>query len=278
MLSFYIGEGILLKMALSPLFMISKRATLICAMDSISLKTVPPNHSDYGMVMVVLRINSLSLSCFRCSSSAIENIQSLDLSIIDSILSTTTDRELVYVSADSHGPTTFIRFDFLDNFESYHNRSMGYNAPFTLGNPYNYLGDYESEYEYDVVLGIPSHEFRRILRHIREFACLIVDVFVTDASTLTFSSGPEDLVLTIEDDGCIVWGIEWYRTARLRMTLFNMDSFMEASEHSTFVWMFHCPSWSDFPECPVMLNCPIGHLGNIKYYFDERHDRRFPEC
>ncbi|XP_028117222.1 uncharacterized protein LOC114314891 isoform X2 [Camellia sinensis] len=52
-------------------------------------------------------------------------------------------------------------------------RPLLFDEPRTPGNPYNYLDINESEYEYQVILGIPSKEFRQILR-----------------------SGSEDLILT----------------------------------------------------------------------------------
>ncbi|CAL5331566.1 unnamed protein product [Camellia sinensis] len=253
MLVFHLIHAILLKKAVSPLLQISTRATAICSEDGISLKISPPSVS--GMVMVLLQINSSSFHRFRCNSNC---IQSLDLSFLNSLLSTTNDQESLIVSANYSHDTTHL-FQLLQQYSSQcsvrnhiiigASRTTHLSLLVTLTTIWASMNQNMNMKSY-----WGSHEFRRILRHIREFACLI------------------------EDDGCIVWGIEWYRTARLRMTLFNMDSFMEASEHSTFVWMFHCPSWSDIPECPVMLNCPIGHLGNIKYYFDEKHHRRFPEC
>ncbi|XP_028081220.1 uncharacterized protein LOC114282678 isoform X2 [Camellia sinensis] len=52
-------------------------------------------------------------------------------------------------------------------------RPLLFDEPRTPGNPYNYLDINESEYEYQVILGIPSKEFRQILRYIREFATLV---------------------------------------------------------------------------------------------------------
>ncbi|XP_028081219.1 uncharacterized protein LOC114282678 isoform X1 [Camellia sinensis] len=75
-------------------------------------------------------------------------------------------------------------------------RPLLFDEPRTPGNPYNYLDINESEYEYQVILGIPSKEFRQILRYIREFATLVVDVIVTDAEVLPFRSGSEDLIFT----------------------------------------------------------------------------------
>ncbi|KAL7203456.1 hypothetical protein ACSBR2_016690 [Camellia fascicularis] len=75
-------------------------------------------------------------------------------------------------------------------------RPLLFDEPRTPSNPYNYLDINESEYEYQVILGIPSKEFRQILRYIREFATLVVNVIVTDAEVLPFRSGSEDLILT----------------------------------------------------------------------------------
>ncbi|KAI8024693.1 Proliferating cell nuclear antigen [Camellia lanceoleosa] len=268
MLVFHLIQAILLKKAVSPLLQISTRATAICSEDGISLKISPPSVS--GMVMVLLQINSSNFHRFRCNSNCIE---SLDLSFLNSLLSTTNDLESLIVSANYSHDTTLIYFNFFTNthhnaqFESDQTRLLLYYEPRTPGNPYNYLGIHESEYEYQVILGIPSKEFRQILRYIREFATLIVDVIVTNAEVLTFRSGSEDLILT-KEAGCIVWGVDSSNQVSFRMTLFNINSFIEASENSAFVWMFQSP---DFPG---MLNCPVGHLGNIKYYFDKRYDLR----
>ncbi|CAL5382983.1 unnamed protein product [Camellia sinensis] len=62
-------------------------------------------------------------------------------------------------------------------------RPLLFDEPRTAGNPYNYLDINESEYEYQVILGIPSKEFRQILRYIREFATLV-------------------------EAGCFVWGVD----------------------------------------------------------------------
>ncbi|KAL7233286.1 hypothetical protein ACSBR1_017004 [Camellia fascicularis] len=103
-------------------------------------------------------------------------------------------------------------------------RPLLFDEPRTPSNPYNYLDINESEYEYQVILGIPSKEFRQILRYIREFATLVVNVIVTDAEVLPFRSGSEDLILTKDlrksskfslsstlyciAAGCIVWGVD----------------------------------------------------------------------
>ncbi|CAL5382974.1 unnamed protein product [Camellia sinensis] len=231
MLVFHLIQAILLKKAVSPLLQISMRA-----IDSSSL---------------------WHLHRFRCNYNCIE---SLDLSFLSSLLSTTNDLESLIVSANYSHDTTLIYFNFFNNthhnaqFVSDQRRPLLFDEPRTPGNPYNYLDINESEYEYQVILGIPSKEFRQILRCIREFATLVVDVIVTDAEVLPFRSGSEDLILTKDlrksskfslsstlyciAAGCIVWGVDSSNQVSFRMTLFNMDSFIEASGHSAFVWMF----------------------------------------
>ncbi|CAL5381883.1 unnamed protein product [Camellia sinensis] len=203
---------------------------------------------------------------FRCNYNCIE---SLNLSFLSSLLSTTNDLESLIVSANYSHDTTLIYFNFFNNthhnaqFVSDQRRLLLFDEPRTPGNPYNYLDINESEYECQVILGIPLKEFRQILRYIREFATLVVDVTVTDAEVLPFRSGSEDLILTKDlrksskfslsstlyciavfgmtldymSAGCIVWGVDSSNQVSFRMTLVNMDSFIEASGHSAFVWM-----------------------------------------
>ncbi|XP_028097528.1 uncharacterized protein LOC114297322 [Camellia sinensis] len=163
-------------------------------------------------VLEELEEGSLYLESMNC-------IESLDLSFLSSLLSTTNDLESLIVSANYSHDTSLIYFNFFNNthhnaqFVSDQRRPLLFDEPRTPGNPYNYLDINESEYEYQVILGIPSKEFRQILRYIREFATLVVDVIVTDAEVLPFRSGSEDLILTKDlrkssKAGCFVWGVD----------------------------------------------------------------------
>ncbi|CAL5382906.1 unnamed protein product [Camellia sinensis] len=266
MLLLHLVQAILLKNAVSPLTKISAIARAICTADGISLQISPS--SAFGMVMAVLRINSSCFEDFRCDAS-VEGVDSLDLSVLNSILFVTNDRDSIIVTAYFDDDKTLIFFNFLDNTgfkldcvpAALGIRTIEYKVPHPASTP-DILGIKEPEYEYEVIVGIPSEEFRRVLRHLRLYEEYTVDVSVTDGRVVTFSSGSEHLDLT-KENGCIFWGTEENDWVHFRIFLHGMNSFIEASENSALVWMFKSP------DSPAMLNCPIGPLGNIKYYFSQ---------
>ncbi|KAI8027791.1 Hydroxyethylthiazole kinase [Camellia lanceoleosa] len=175
---------------------------------------------------------------FRCNYNCIE---SLDLSFLSSLLPTTNDLESLIVSANYSHDTTLIYFNFFNN--THHNaQCLIKGGLFCLTN-----------------LAL------LILRYIREFATLVVDVIVTDAEVLPFRSGSEDLILTKD--------LRKSSKFSLSSTLYCLAVFgMTLDYMSGRVYCVGVDSSNQSPDFPGMLNCPVGHLGNIKYYFDKRYD------
>ncbi|XP_028096835.1 uncharacterized protein LOC114296709 [Camellia sinensis] len=113
--------------------------------------------------------------------------------------------------------------------------------------PANYLAFSESECEYGVVVGMPSEEFRRIMRHLRDSGSYKINVTRAEVETLT--AGPD------KNGDCIIWGVE---TSLIicELNLICMDEYIEASELTTgLIWIFKSSYWPD------MLNFPMGSPG-----------------
>ncbi|KAL6981913.1 hypothetical protein U1Q18_023531, partial [Sarracenia purpurea var. burkii] len=63
---------------------------------------------------------------------------------------------------------------------------------------------------------------------------------------------------------CIIGGAKEDHGDHLGISLHNVNSFLESSELSATVWMLKSR------DLPDMLNCPVGPLGNISFYFIHR--------
>ncbi|CAL5381815.1 unnamed protein product [Camellia sinensis] len=110
--------------------------------------------------------------------------------------------------------------------------------------PANYLAFSESECEYGVVVGMPSEEFRRIMRHLRDSGSYKINVTRAEVETLT--AGPD------KNGDCIIWGVETSLVI-CELNLICMDEYIEASELTTgLIWIFKSSYWPD------MLNFPMG--------------------
>ncbi|KAL6981924.1 hypothetical protein U1Q18_023542 [Sarracenia purpurea var. burkii] len=120
----------------------------------------------------------------------------------------------------------------------------------------------DSKCEYDkVVVGIPSEQFRRILRHFEDspFVCAVV----TEAA-VTFYSEPEDIVLKAEDGGCIIGDImDDLGRVMILIFLVHPQSYIEASTLCDSVWIFHS---SETRLSPNLVNFPVRGVGNLKFY------------
>ncbi|CAL5397867.1 unnamed protein product [Camellia sinensis] len=229
MLEFKLVQGNLLKKVVSPLVHIATRATVIATPESISLQTSSPNL----MVIAVARINSYRFDRFYTGQSCSVGIE---LNALDAILSTTDDAESITV-----------RSLFLENLVSFTFRigihQTRTEEAYVVQIPNNHVNIDESEYNYDVAVGIPSEEFRHILLYFRSFRGGAVFVSVTD-SQVRFRNGD-----------CIIGGVgEGDGECRLRLNLYTMNSIFEASQHSPTAWLFGSQ------DAPDMLNCPVEQL------------------
>ncbi|CAL5340063.1 unnamed protein product [Camellia sinensis] len=247
MLEFKLVQGNLLKKVVSPLVHIATRATVIATPESISLQTSSPNL----MVIAVARINSYRFDRFYTGQSCSVGIE---LNALDAILSTTDDDESITV-----------RSLFLENLVSFTFRigihQTRTEEAYVVQIPNNHVNIDESEYNYDVAVGIPSEEFRHILLYFRSFRGGAVFVSVTD-SQVRFRSVGREIILIKENGDCIIGGVEESDgECRLRLNLYTMNSIFEASQHSPTAWLFGSQ------DAPDMLNCPVEQLGNIFYYF-----------
>ncbi|KAI8532554.1 hypothetical protein RHMOL_Rhmol11G0222700 [Rhododendron molle] len=230
-----------LKKALSPLLKVSTTfATAICKPDGISLQAFPGEQNDeFPLLSAVLRIDPASVDYFRCSPSITANFE---LGVLDFILSFAPDEGNINVTANYVDDE--VNFASGDSGEDF----FGTRYLSCVSNEHPREID-DSVFEYAVVVGIASEDFRRVIWHFRDLSPF-VEAFVTDED-VTFRFGPEEIVLKPEDGNCVIGGINGYHRVQVRLSLHNPDSLLEALELSTSVWMLKPRDWPDLLSCPV---------------------------
>ncbi|CAB4300330.1 unnamed protein product [Prunus armeniaca] len=116
------------------------------------------------------------------------------------------------------------------------------------------------QYEYQVIVGIPSMLFRTSIVELHQFG---VTVFaeVTDTQ-VTFSVGNERVVLSKELEQCIIGGAVSEDPVSLVFSLWHVQAMVHASAVSDRVWLL-----GQSNGLHVMLNCPVGENGNRMFYF-----------
>ncbi|KAF7126528.1 hypothetical protein RHSIM_Rhsim11G0146100 [Rhododendron simsii] len=252
------GENgrVALKKALSPLLKVSPAScTAICKPGGISLQAFPVEQNDvFPLLSVVLRIHPAFVDHFCCTQSITADF---DLDFLDFILSFAPDE----------GNINIVAADYVDEEVNFASGASGgdFFRTLYLSNVRNehFLEIDDSVFEYAVVVGIASEDFRRIIWHFRDLSPF-VEAIVTDED-VTFIFGPEEIVLRTEDGNCVIGGINGYNRVTIRLSLLNPDSLLEASELSASVWMLKSR------DRPDMLSCPVQQIGNVVFYFKNEH-------
>ncbi|XP_057498398.1 uncharacterized protein LOC130782940 [Actinidia eriantha] len=260
----------LLMKLLSPIMRIDNRAAVTWTHDHFTVQ------AWYLHIMGSLRLKS---SCFLNHTCDKPTRRWIDLRHLSNQLSAHADDEsltLSFLITSTFNEQTSIYFLFK------HHGNFSFTSatlrPVARQNVYNVD---ESEFEYEVVVGIPSEEFRRIIRRFdKSMESCDVEAYVTDGQVI-FRAGPkfEDIILTTQGGGCVIWGT-YYRVILPICMLCCAESFIEASEYCTMVWLLHSEG-----DSPNMVNIPIGEIGNFMFFPDnwcgaeETHDwKKFWVC
>ncbi|XP_024160937.1 proliferating cell nuclear antigen [Rosa chinensis] len=117
----------------------------------------------------------------------------------------------------------------------------------------------ELDYEYRAIIGIPSEEFRHLIIHLHYFGNS-VSVHATDTE-VQFSAVNEEVVYRTELGECIIGGVQHEHPVSLIFSLHFLSVILNACLLSNIVWLLQ----SD--DLPPMLNCPVGSIGNLMFYF-----------
>ncbi|XP_028960730.2 proliferating cell nuclear antigen-like [Malus domestica] len=117
----------------------------------------------------------------------------------------------------------------------------------------------EFHYEYDVVVGIPSGIFGSLIMNLSRFG-MTVSALVTETQ-VTFTVGNVKIVLRKELEECIIGGVVGENPVSLVFHIHYSNTMLRSSFLSKRVWLLGQSNGSS-----VMLNCPVGSLGNLMFY------------
>ncbi|KAM2280381.1 hypothetical protein ACFX1S_041109 [Malus domestica] len=117
----------------------------------------------------------------------------------------------------------------------------------------------EFHYEYDVVVGIPSGIFGSLIMNLSRFG-MTVSALVTETQ-VTFTVGNVKIVLRKELEECIIGGAVGENPVSLVFHIHYSNTMLRSSFLSKRVWVLGQSNGSS-----VMLNCPVGTLGNLMFY------------
>ncbi|KAL6981922.1 hypothetical protein U1Q18_023540 [Sarracenia purpurea var. burkii] len=141
---------------ISPLAVTDTEGTVMCTGEGITMQ------SSSFAVTIMLQISSSSFDVFWCAESGMTKV---NLIILDQIFKSTGNQESITIAVDRGGALIHLLFA--------HHRTYEYRYILLRGNP---ITEYErceifddSDCFYDeVVVAIPSEQFRRILRHFED--------------------------------------------------------------------------------------------------------------
>ncbi|KAG5564948.1 hypothetical protein RHGRI_000975 [Rhododendron griersonianum] len=230
MLEFNLVQGNRLRNAVGPLQHIRGEATVFCNSETL-----------YLQAKAIAGVGVLALG---------------------SILETTDDKDSIAVLADCR--SNVIDFTFED-VETHETRSTSADI---VGIPGDHVDFDDSSYEYEVVVGVPSAEFRRIFASLKNSGPGAI-VYVT-ASRVRFYAVGQEIVLTKEHGECIIGGVkeEDEQITLLGSLHHKINPILEASELCGTVWFLQLARRTNSPlPPPTMINCPIGLMANLNFYF-----------
>ncbi|XP_057498785.1 uncharacterized protein LOC130783241 [Actinidia eriantha] len=244
-------EGRILRKLVWPLALIQFHGAAIWGRDYFTVQV------SSGELMGTLRLNS---SCFDQYICYEPTRTWLNLEDLNDIISFIVDDECLIVSAATswNDQVTYVHFVF---------EILGtvrFTTKTLRGGPIpNHHRDMnESEFAYEVVVGIPSEKFRRIIRHFYQPGLPFVEAFVID-DEVTFRIGShEDIVLTTAGGDCVIGGTYDFYRVIIRIYLLDCpDSYIAASENCNTVWLLQSEG-----DSPDMVYFPLGELGNFMFY------------
>ncbi|KAF7154243.1 hypothetical protein RHSIM_Rhsim01G0113500 [Rhododendron simsii] len=255
MLEFKLVQGSRLRNAVGPLRHIRGEATVFCNSETLYLQA-----SDIDRTIVaLLRFRSGFFNRYVVNRKAMAGVEVLALGII---LETTDDKDSIAVRANCH--SNVIDFTFED-VETHKTRNMSTDI---IGIPRDHIEFDDSSYEYEVVVGVPSTEFRRIFASLRNSGPGAF-VYVT-ASRVRFYTVGQEIVLTKEHGECIIGGVKEEDEQKTLLGILHrkIKPILEASELCGTVWFLQSArrTNSPFPP-PTMINCPIGLMANLNFHF-----------
>ncbi|XP_057498554.1 uncharacterized protein LOC130783051 [Actinidia eriantha] len=248
------SEGRLLRRLVSPIAQIQTHGVAIWRHDYFTVQAC------FGWyLMGALRLKSSFFDRYTYTQPTRTWVDLEDLN--DTISSVADDQSLIiFALTMAHDQQTYLCFMFVPRGDVMPTRETLRGGPI----PYHRHPDVdESEFEYEVIAGITSEEFRRIIKQFGERGADYVDAYISD-DDVTFRGGPnyQAIVLTTESGACVVGGTYDFCMVTIRIYLFDrMVSFIEASEHCTTVWLLQ--SGGDSPDT---VNFPLGELGNFMFY------------
>ncbi|XP_057462690.1 proliferating cell nuclear antigen large form-like [Actinidia eriantha] len=246
------NKGGLLRKLVSPLVQIQLSGAVICRLDYLTVQV------SAGFLTGALRLKSSTFNCFICNGTTKAWVGLDDLN--RAFLYVTDYESIALRISDDPGPGDVLTFVYKHRFYSRDATSIRLRFRPV---PEHHPDINESEFEYEVVVGIPSEEFCRIFRHFSESEEPMVEAFVTDEE-VTFRGGDSDVVLTPESGDCVIGGMDEY-SMRVNIRIFllgRLDSIIEASQYCSWVWFLK----SRADHSPDMINCPLGALGNFLFY------------
>ncbi|CAK9180060.1 unnamed protein product [Ilex paraguariensis] len=254
----------LLRRAVSPLVHLGVKAVFNCSVDCFWLQT----SDEKGWDVTAIQIGSSCFHGFSCDSYYC--LVGVNLNELNTVLSTIGDEDSLTITYNTEQHSNFICLTFEDTTGSgFDERSYMEMMMFDI--PLNQVIVDITEYEFEVVVGIPSWKFRNSLRLLSNYAQsgpglyyssmlhdLPIEVSVT--ATQVKLDRLTEVVYEKERGECIIGGAG-DNTLHFDLSFDCIQSYLEASNLSDTVWMF-CSH-----NGPAMLNIPIWPLGNIVYRF-----------
>ncbi|KAH7849589.1 hypothetical protein Vadar_020060 [Vaccinium darrowii] len=184
------------------------------------------------------------------------------LHALESILATTDDEDSITVRANCQ--FNLVNFTFED-VETHESRNM---AADIVAIPQYHVPFDDSIYRYEVVVGVPSEELRRIFVTLRNVGPGAAVVYIT-ASKVRFYTIGQEITLTKENGECIIGGVkDDNEIICIPASLHKIDPILEASKLCGTVWLLYSTRrLTDSGRPPTMINCPIGLMANLCFYF-----------
>ncbi|KAI8571354.1 hypothetical protein RHMOL_Rhmol01G0113500 [Rhododendron molle] len=267
MLEFKLVQGHRLRNAVGPLQHIRGVATVFCNSETLYLQA-----SDIDRTIVaLLRFRSGFFDHYVVNRKAMAGVGVLALG---SILETTDDEDSIAVRADCRSNVIDFTFEDVGQFplialflvhwnETHETRNTSADI---VGIPGDHVDFDDSSYEYEVVVGVPSAELRRIFASLRNSGPGAI-VYVTASRVRIYTAGQE-IVLTKEHGECIIGGVkeEDKEITLLGSLHHKINPILEASELCATVWFLQSARRANSPP-PTMINCPIGLMANLNFYF-----------
>ncbi|KAJ0103139.1 hypothetical protein Patl1_05074 [Pistacia atlantica] len=239
-------EGVLLRKALKPLVIVERMGTIRYTPDGFSLIV---SEQD-GFVIAALQIKSSDIDYFNCnwpSASAGINLANLYDKLLrfgdECLFSMVAEDEAIICLQCKSRRTGAIIYSTMKLSEVAEEHADI---------------DGRLQFEYEAVIGIHSAEFRRILSKLihRDKKAFVL---VTKEVVMVYGSA-DGFFLRKEFGECIVGGVG-EEVIQMSFSLVEVISYQEASALSSFVWILHSK------DGPPVLNCPVGAIGNLMFYF-----------